>query len=140
MKLTNSEISEIMLKWAKAWDNFDLEGVLALLHDEVHFENFTGAKVVGKENLRQAWKPWFTNPSDRFVFTNTDVFVDVENQKMAVTWHLDWKSTEKGYEGKPERRYGVDIMHFRDGKIVLKLTYCKTTVEIQGEKVRLRAS
>jgi hypothetical protein len=30
-------------------------------------------------------------------------------------------------------------MHFKDGKIIQKLTYSKTTVEIDGQRVRLAA-
>jgi len=45
-----------MLKGARsdAWDNHNLDGVLELFHDEVLFENWTVAKVKGKEALRQA--------------------------------------------------------------------------------------
>jgi uncharacterized protein (TIGR02246 family) len=137
--LSKEQIGEFLRQWGEAWRNQDLNGVLRLMHEDIHFENFTGAKVVGKENLRKAWTPWFSNTMDKFQFTNEDTFIDLEGQKMAVTWYLDWKSTEKGYEGKPERRYGVDIMHFKDGKIIKKLTYCKTTVEIEDKKVRLVA-
>ncbi len=44
---------------------------------------------------------------------------------------------KKGYEGKPEKRQGVDVLHFRDGKIVQKLTYAKTMIGIDGESVQL---
>jgi ketosteroid isomerase-like protein len=46
---------------------------------------------------------------------------------------------EKGHEGKSERRRGVDVMHFRDGKIIKKYTYSKTTLEIGGKCVKLSA-
>jgi hypothetical protein len=29
------------------------------------------------------------------------------------------------------------VMHFKDGKIIRKLTYSKTTLEIDGQRVRL---
>jgi hypothetical protein len=35
---------------------------------------------------------------------------------------------------------GVDVLHFQDGKIVKKLTYSKSTIEIDGERISLRAS
>ena len=58
-------------------------------------------------------------------------------QKAFDRWYFDWTSMEKGYEGKPERRRGVDVIHFKDGKIIEKLTYSKTTVEIDGKRVKL---
>ncbi len=56
---------------------------------------------------------------------------------MLFRWQLDSPSFEKGQEDKHEVRRGLDILHFRDGKIVEKLTYSKTTLELDGERVRL---
>jgi hypothetical protein len=53
---------------------------------------------------------------------------------------LEWPSFEKGYEGKSEKRRGVDVLHFEDGKIIKKLTYSKTTIEIDGELFPLHVS
>jgi hypothetical protein len=33
----------------------------------------------------------------------------------------------------------VDVIHFENGKIIQKLTYAKTTLEIEGKRVRLTA-
>lgn len=44
---------------------------------------------------------------------------------------------EPGYEGIPEERRGVDILHFRNGKIIRKLTYSKTVAEIGKDRVFL---
>ena len=63
--------------------------------------------------------------------------VDEDEQKITVTWELEWPSTERGHEGKPEKRRGVDIIHFKDGKVTKKLTYSKTTVEVGGKRVKL---
>jgi ketosteroid isomerase-like protein len=52
---------------------------------------------------------------------------------------LDWPSGERGYRGKPERRRGVDVMHFKDGKIIRKYTFSKTTLEIDGQRIKLLA-
>ena len=46
---------------------------------------------------------------------------------------------ERGFEGKHESRRGVDVLHFKDGKIIEKLTYCKTSIEIAGQRVSLTA-
>jgi ketosteroid isomerase-like protein len=138
MKLTKEEIKKAMDQNSAAWDRQDLEGVLELYHDDIYFENWTGARVRGKEALRRAWTPWFQS-GGRFVFRNEDLFIDEEAQKLTVTWELEWPSPEKGYEGKPERRRGLDVIHFQDGKIIKKLTFCKTTVEIDGRRVKLSA-
>ncbi|MDH4268128.1 MAG: nuclear transport factor 2 family protein [Deltaproteobacteria bacterium] len=136
MTLSNEEIKKALKQWNLAWDNHDLEGVMKLFHDEILFENWTGGKAMGKEVLRKAWTPWFANHGG-FRFTEEETFIDEEEQKVLYRWQLEWPSFEKGYEGKPEKRWGVDVLHFQDGKIIKKLTYSKTTIEIDGERFPL---
>jgi ketosteroid isomerase-like protein len=138
MKLSRKEIVEALSRWNEAWDNHNIDGVMELFHDDILFENWTGGRAQGKEALRKAWTPWFANHGG-FRFTGEDTFIDEKEQKVLYRWQLDWPSTEKGFEGKPEKRWGVDVMHFKDGLIIQKLTYSKTTVEIDGKKVRLFA-
>jgi len=139
MSLSREEIKNAMKEWNLAWDNHDLEGVMKLFHDEVLFENWTGGKAVGKEALRKAWTPWFANHGG-FRFTEEDTFIDEKEQKLLYRWELSWPSLEKSYEGKPEKRRGVDVIHFKDGKIIKKMTYSKTTLEIDGQRFPLHLS
>jgi ketosteroid isomerase-like protein len=138
MPLSRDEIKSALKEWNLAWDNHDLEGVMKLFHDEIHFENWTGGKAIGKEALRKAWTPWFATHGG-FRFTEEDTFIDEKEQKALYRWQLEWPSLEKGYEGKPEKRRGVDVLHFQDGKIIKKLTYSKTTIEIGGKRLPLTA-
>ena len=127
------------MRWNDAWDNHDLDGVMALFHKDVLFENWTGANVKGKASLRKAWAPWFENHGG-FRFIPEDTFIDETEQKVLYRWQLQWPSFEKGYEGRPEVRRGVDVIHFQDGKIIKKLTYSKTTLQIDGKRRQLCAS
>ena len=138
MVLSREDIKKALNRWNLAWDKHDLDGVMDLFHDEVIFDNWTGGQVKGKENLRKAWTPWFANHGG-FRFIEEGTFIDEDEQKVLYRWQLDWPSFERGYEGRSEMRRGVDVLHFRDGKIIQKLTYSKTTVEIDGERVRLTA-
>jgi ketosteroid isomerase-like protein len=134
--LTKKEIIEAMTVWNQAWDRHDLDGVMALFHEQVIFVNWTGGRVQGRAALRQAWEPWFANHGG-FKFTPQDLFVDEAEQKVAYQWRLDWPCPEKGYAGQPERRFGMDIIHFRDGKIIGKFSYSQTTLEVAGQRLRL---
>ena len=137
MHLSRDEIITALREWNQAWENHDLDGVMTLFHEDVLFDNWTGGKVRGKEALRKAWKPWFDNHGG-FRFIGEETFIDEKEQKVLYRWTLQWPSFEKGHEGKPEKRGGVDVIHFRDGKIVNKFTYSKTTIEIDGERYPLR--
>jgi len=139
MPLLREEMLKAMKEWNLAWDNHDLEGVMKLFHDDVLFENWTGGKALGKEALRKAWAPWFANHGG-FRFTEEDTFIDEKEQKLLYRWELSWLSLEKGYQGKPEKRRGVDVIHFKDGKIIKKMTYSKTTLEIDGQRFPLHLS
>ena len=139
MKLTKKEIKDALTRWNRSWDDHDLDGVMALFHDDILFENWTGGKAEGKENLRKAWIPWFENHGG-FRFTHEDTFIDEDEQKVLYRWQLDWPSFGKGFEGKPEKRRGVDVIHFQDGKIIQKLTYSKTTIEVDGQRIQLVAN
>lgn len=138
MELSREQIVKALIRWNIAWDEHDLDGVMELFHDDILFDNWTGGQVKGKENLRKAWAPWFAHHGG-FRFTEEDTFVDEDGQKVLYRWRLDWPSSEKGHEGRPEARRGVDVIYFQDGKIIQKLTYCKTTLEIDGKRVKLSA-
>ena len=138
MLLSRSEIKNLLINWNQAWDGHDLEGVMQLFHDDVLFENWTGAKIRGRDNLEEAWASWFQNHGG-FRFTEEDTFIDEAGQKVLYRWQLEWPSWESGFEGGHELRRGVDVLHFIDGKIIKKLTYCKTTLEIEGQRIQLSA-
>ncbi len=134
--LSRKEMEEALRRWNRAWDEHDLDGVMELFHPDILFENWTGGRAQGKEALRKAWAPWFRNHGG-FRFLEEDTFIDEEGQKALYQWTLEWPSLEEGHEGKPEKRRGVDLLHFQDGKIIRKSTYSKTTLEIGGKRVKL---
>lgn len=136
--LTRAELLEALARWEDAWNAHDLETVMALFADDVVFEHWHGARVVGAAALRDAWAGWFAEHGG-FRFETEDMFVDEAAQKALYRWTLDWPSVERGREGERERRRGVDAIAFRDGLIVEKLTYSKTVLELDGQRVRLAA-
>ncbi len=134
--LTRKELEKALVEWNEAWARHDLEAVMALFHEEVVFDNWTGGRAEGKAALRKAWAPWFAHHGG-FCFTEEETFIDEAGQKALYRWRLDWPSFEKGYEGQPETRRGVDVLHFSGGRIICKLSYSKTTLVIDGRRVRL---
>ena len=136
MNLTRDQIVETLTAWSQSWNAHELETIMELFHEDVLFENWTGAWVRGKSALREAWIPWFAADTT-FRFTDEDLFVDQTAQKALYRWQLDWPSLEPGQAGKTETRRGVDALTFRDGLIAEKLTYSKTTLELDGERVTL---
>jgi ketosteroid isomerase-like protein len=137
MKLSRQQIAEQLSTWQEAWNNHDLDAVMSLFHDQVRFENWTGAVIEGKKQLRNAWRSWFENHGG-FEFTEQETFIDETAQKAVYRWRLTWPAPDGGGPGAEEQRQGVDVLHFENGKIIRKLTYSKTTVTIDGRRVPLK--
>ena len=138
MRLSRSEIGEQFNKWLGAWNEHDLEGVMEFMHEEIIFNSWNGSSVCGKVMLKKSWQRWFDNHGN-FKFILEDLFIDETEQKMMFSWELEWPSPEKNYSGKREKRKGVDILCLKDGKIHIKNTYSKTTLEIDSVKVSMYA-
>lgn len=136
MNLPRTTIVLLFNDWLIAWNEHNLDGVMNLFHEDIVFENWTGAKIVGKELLRKAWTPWFIN-HENFRFEVEGLFFDENEQKMVFMWRLEWPSRLTKYKGKNEIRRGVDVLHFKDGKLIQKHTYSKTTLQIEGLPISL---
>lgn len=136
--LSRDEIESVLVKWYHSWNEHNLDNVIKLFHDEVIFENWTGGKIKGKKAIRRAWESWFRN-HEGFRFVEKETFIDELQQKVLYRWTLEWPSSEKGFEGSFEKREGVDILHFKNRKIIQKLTYSKTSLEINGKRIKLSA-
>jgi ketosteroid isomerase-like protein len=134
--LSRNEIEKTLVKWYQSWNEHNFNDVMQLFHEEVVFENWTGRKIKGKKTLRRAWEPWFRD-HEEFRFIEKETFIDEIQQKALFRWLLEWASKEKGFEGLWEKREGVDVLHFKDRKIIQKLTYSKTPVEIGRELIAL---
>lgn len=136
MNLLRVEVLTHFNVWLTAWNDHDLNGVMEFMHEEVVFENWDGVVISGKNALQKSWVPWFIRHGN-FRFDKEDLFIDEQQQKMTFQWRLEWPSLEKKYLGKKEIRRGVDIIHFREGKIYKKFSYSKTTLEIDATIVSM---
>lgn len=136
MRLSRKEIKTMMEDWNQAWEKHDLDKVMSFFHEDAFFENWTGAYVKGAKAIRKAWRNWFDNHGN-FRFLEEETFIDESLQKVTYRWVLEWPSTEPGHENKTEIRKGLDVLHLKNGKILNKLTYTKTSVEIGNQRFSL---
>ncbi len=127
--LTRKEILEKFDTWLTAWNDHHLTGVMAWMHNDVVFENWDGGTIKGYNNLYKVWKLWFHDHGN-FHFDKEDLIIDEKEQKFVFTWTLTWPSREPMYKGLTEKRKGLDIIHLKEGKIILKQTYSKTFLKI----------
>ena len=55
--LSRSNLKNLLKKWNQAWDRHDLDGVMQLFHEDVLFDNWTGARARGRDNLERPGLP-----------------------------------------------------------------------------------
>ena len=130
-------MKETLERWLDAWDEHDLDAVAALFAADAVFESWSGARVVGRERIREAWRTWFT-AEPPFRFERESLLVDEAAGEAVFAWR---------YEGPPlgdpagtqlELRRGIDLIRFSDGLITEKITYTKTVLERDGDRIELR--
>jgi ketosteroid isomerase-like protein len=99
-----------------AWAEHDLDRALELTTEDCVFDSTgpapDGTFCVGREAIREAWKPIFDDANALFEAEETFAADDRVIQRWRYTW-----------DGGHVR--GVDIFRLRDGKVAEKLSYVK---------------
>jgi ketosteroid isomerase-like protein len=131
--MTRDELAKIIDEWLAAWDRHDIEAVTDLFADDGVFETWTGLRIEGRDNIRKAWKEWFEAGGFRFV--SEEIVIDEKNQTVVFSWL--YEGPAKCFGGKTEKRRGIDLIRFSGGRISEKITYSKTSLEVEGRKVTL---
>lgn len=107
---------ETVEAFAQAWASHDLDEALSYLSDDCVFDATgpapDGARHVGPEEIRQAWKVVFSDPSS--LFETEEIFQ--AGDRVVQRWRYRW-------EGGHVR--GVDLFKVSDNRISQKLSYVK---------------
>jgi ketosteroid isomerase-like protein len=107
---------EVVQAFGAAWADHDLEAALALLSSDCLFDATgpapDGAKHVGTDEIRRAWKEIFDDSTSKFEAEETFSAGD----RVVQRWRYSW-------DGGHVR--GVDLFRVADGKIAEKLSYVK---------------
>jgi ketosteroid isomerase-like protein len=108
---------------ATAFDEHDLDGIMAHFADDAVFESPRGPdrwgqRFVGKEQVREAFAGRFSGMPD-VRYTDDDHFVD--GDRGASEWTLSGTTTA----GQEIEVRGCDLWTFRDGEVVKKDSYWK---------------
>ena len=100
-----------------AFNAHDVDAVMALMTDDVVFENTSpppdGERHEGQAAVRAFWETFFAG-SPRAHFAAEDTFA--AGDRCTVRWRYSW--------GDGSIR-GVDVFRVRDGKVAEKLSYVK---------------
>ncbi len=120
---TGKELEELVIRFTDAFNREDLDGVMAFLADDAVYDQFNGARAVGKAAIRAAFVPQFRGDYGTMRFVTEDLFVDAANGKAMIRWlcTLERDGLRRGWRG-------LDLLHFSGRYVQEKHTYAKADV------------
>jgi ketosteroid isomerase-like protein len=76
---------------------------------------------VDKAAIRATFEPLFKGERGKMQFSDEDIIIDADAGKIMAAWRLALAAN-----GKSTSMRGLDILHFRNGKLTRKAVYAKT--------------
>jgi steroid delta-isomerase-like uncharacterized protein len=131
------DMGSALEQWLIAWDEHDLDGVMALFAEDAIFESWSGSRIAGRERIRAAWHDWFA-AEPPFRFEREALLIDERAGEAVYAWRYEGPALDEAQGARIERRRGIDLIRFEDGLIAEKTTYTKTVLERDGGRVTLR--
>lgn len=113
-----SDTLDAVRRFTEAFGAQDVDGIMALMTDDVVFEATgpapDGERHEGAAAVRAVWEALFSETrSPRF---ETEEFFVGDDERALVRWRFSW-------DGGHVR--GVDVLRLRDGRVCEKLSYVK---------------
>jgi ketosteroid isomerase-like protein len=123
--MDRAKLEELAIRFTDAFNQNDLDGVMAFMADDAVYEEFTGAITRGRDAIRAAFVPQFRGDFGKMRFETEDLFVDADTGKALIRWvcRLETKRGPGGWRG-------LDIIHVENGRVTQKLTYAKAKIPL----------
>jgi uncharacterized protein (TIGR02246 family) len=113
-------LAKLTRDFTDGFNRDDVDAVMAFFADDAIYDELDGRRHVGRDAIRAAFEPQFRGDFGRIRFHEEDLFVDPAAGRALIAWTC---TLERGGEMRAWR--GLEVLHVRDGKIVVKETYAK---------------
>ncbi len=118
---TTAQTLDVIDRFNEVFNRHDVDGVMALMTDDVVFENTSpspdGERYEGQAAVRAFWERFFaSSPEAHFEAEN----IFASGDRCTVRWRYTWKNADSSGHVR-----GVDVFRVRDGKVAEKLSYVK---------------
>jgi ketosteroid isomerase-like protein len=119
-------------RWAEAYIQRDIDGVMAAMTDDCVLETPTplpGGRVYeGKSAVRAFWEEFFRASSHPTFETEE---MSALGDRCIFRWIRRWTDES----GTPHHLRGIDVFRVRDGKVAEKLAYTKSATSFRAESL-----
>ena len=123
--MERQQLVELTTRFVEAFNLNDLDTVMSFFSEDAVYDEFNGTRNEGKQAIRAAFIPQFTGAFGKMQFIDEDLFVDADAGKVMASWRCTLE-----VKGRPTSWHGLDLLYFRGGKLVQKLTYAEAKVPL----------
>jgi len=127
-------LEKLVTDFTEAFNREDIDEVMSYFADNAVYDEFNGIRNIGKDAIREAFEPQFDGAFGRMRFHTEDMFLDVDAGKAMIRWILTLEEDDRAGAYR-----GLDLLHFEDGLLVEKHTYCKAKIPFIRRKADLQA-
>jgi ketosteroid isomerase-like protein len=125
-------LERLVVDFTEAFNREDIDEVMSYFAEDAIYDEFNDVRHVGRDAIRRAFEPQFAGAFGKMRFHTEDMFLDVPAGKALIRWVLTLEEPERQGAWR-----GLDILHFSDGRLTEKHTYCKARVPFIRKKADL---
>jgi ketosteroid isomerase-like protein len=128
-------LEKLVVAFTEAFNREDIDEVMSYFAEDAIYDEFNDIRHEGLAAIRKAFEPQFSGAFGKMRFHTEDMFLDVGTSKAMTRWVLTLEGEDRAGAYR-----GLDLLHFNDGKLVEKHTYCKTKVPFIRKKADMTAA
>ena len=128
-------LERLVVAFTEAFNREDIDEVMSYFAEDAIYDEFNDIRHEGLAAIRKAFEPQFSGAFGKMRFHTEDMFLDVGTSKAMTRWVLTLEGEDRAGAYR-----GLDLLHFNDGKLVEKHTYCKAKVPFIRKKADMTAA
>ena len=122
-------LEALVVNFTEAFNRENIDEVMSYFAEDAIYDEFHGVRHTGAKAIREAFVPQFRGDYGKMRFHSEDMFVDVAAGKAMIRWLLTLETDNRagGWQG-------LDLLHFKNAKLIEKHTYAKAKVPLIEKK------